>query len=335
MNVIFLTQWYPSADNPVAGIFVREHALAVAGFHQVYVIYVVGLRHELSSFPAITPVLDGPLSTYTLTYPPARIPKTTWINRMKVVDQVFVSLVSKGIHPDIIHANVHNTCDLAYFLHRRYRIPAVLTEHSTEYPRKLLSSRHRLMICLFMNRLHLIMPVSQDLVTHIQAYGVHAPFKVVPNTVNTDIFYPGDTKLSQLDGIKRILVVAGLTKVKGIDYLLRALAVVKKDGGQFHLEIAGDGPDRGKLSSLANDLGIKDEISFLGIRTKSEVANLMRQSDFLALTSRWDNQPVVVLEAMASGLPVLASRVGGFRRSCLPTKVSSQRWLILTISPRS
>lgn len=327
MNVIFLTQWYPSPENLVSGIFVREHAMAVAEYHRVYIIYVKGMRHELTGFPEVKPIQDGQLTTYVVTYPPGRVPKATWLNRIKAVFRVFESLLARNILPDIIHANVHNTSDLAYLLQLRYKIPAVLTEHSTEYPRKLLTKSNQIKIRFCMNRLKLIMPVSQDLVSHIQAHGIHAPFEVIPNTVNIDIFYPGNLKLSNQDGIKRILVVAALTKVKGIDYLLRALALVKQQGNRFIVLVAGDGPDRTALSSLAYELGISEDITFLGNRTKPQVAELMRQVDFLALTSRWDNQPVVVLEAMASGLPVLVSRVGG-----IPEVVSAEQGQLVEVA---
>lgn len=326
MNVIFLTQWYPSPENLVSGIFVREHAMAVAQYHQVYVVFVKGMRPELSTFPQIKPVQDGSLTTYVVTYPHGRIPKTTWLNRIKAVFRVFESLLARNILPDIIHANVHNTSDLAYLLQRRYKIPAVITEQSSEYPRKLFTKCNQIKIRFYMNRLKLIMPVSQDLGSHIQAYGIHAPFEVIPNTVNTDIFYPDNLKLSNQDGIKRILVVALLTKVKGIDYLLQALAIVKHQGIKFFLLVAGDGPDRSELSSLAYRLGISERISFLGNRTKPEIADLMRQADFLALTSRWDNNPVVVLEAMASGIPVLASQIGG-----IPEVVTSKQGILVKV----
>ena len=301
--------------------------MAVAEYHRIYIIHVKGMRHELTVFPEVKPVQDGPLTTYVVTYPPGRIPKTTWLNRIKAVFRVFESLLARNILPDIIHANVHNTSDLAYLLQRRYKIPAVITEHSTEYPRKLLTKSNQIKIRFYLNRLKLIMPVSQDSVSHIQAHGIHAHFEVIPNTVNTDIFYPGNLKLSNQDGIKRILVVAALTKVKGIDYLLRALALVKQQGNRFILLVAGDGPDRTALSSLAYELGISEDIFILGNRTKPEVAELMRQVDFLALTSRWDNQPVVVLEAMASGLPVLVSRVGG-----IPEVVSAKQGQLVEVA---
>jgi glycosyltransferase involved in cell wall biosynthesis len=163
----------------------------------------------------------------------------------------------------------------------------------------------------YVNQLQLIMPISQDLIIHMKKYGISGPFLPIPNTVDTEIFSPGLAKSSDKDGIKRILVVSRLSKEKGVDLLLRALAILNNEGRNFQLLIVGDGPERGELESMVSQLDLSNNTTFLGFRNRDEVAALMRQADLLAMTSYWDNQPVAILEALASGLPVLASNVGG------------------------
>jgi glycosyltransferase involved in cell wall biosynthesis len=157
----------------------------------------------------------------------------------------------------------------------------------------------------------MVMPVSENLITHMKGYGIRRPFIPVSNTVNCEIFHPDGTKLSQLDGIKRILAVSSLVEVKRIDLLLQSASILIKNGYKFHLLIVGDGPERDRLRTLAQQLDITDQVSVLGQKSKPEVAECMRQVDLLVLTSQWENQPVVILEALASGLPVVAPDLGG------------------------
>jgi len=73
----------------------------------------------------------------------------------------------------------------------------------------------------------------------------------------------------------------------------------------------GDGPNRSEYEELTNKLGLRDIVSFHGLKTKQEVAEFMRQCDFFVLSSLWENLPCVLIEAMASGLPIVATKVGG------------------------
>ena len=105
--------------------------------------------------------------------------------------------------------------------------------------------------------------------------------------------------------------VCRLTPVKGIEYLIRASGITRKNHGyqQGRLVIVGDGPLRPILEDLAREVGIADDTLFLGART--DVYDLMAAFDALALPSLHEGIPMVVLEAMAIGVPIIASRVGG------------------------
>jgi glycosyltransferase involved in cell wall biosynthesis len=164
-----------------------------------------------------------------------------------------------------------------------------------------------------------------DLLTHMQRHGIKGPFRVVPNVINPDIFYPSISSNRRGDLNKRILFVALLNPVKGVDYLLKAISIIHKKRGDFILQIIGDGPERHNLEVLAKELGLESKVFFLGIKGKEDVAQFMRQSDFLVLTSHWENQPNVLLEAMACGLPVVATKVGG-----VPEIVSPECGILVT-----
>jgi glycosyltransferase involved in cell wall biosynthesis len=105
----------------------------------------------------------------------------------------------------------------------------------------------------------------------------------------------------------RLLNVAALAEKKGHRFLLEALAELP----DVTLDIVGGGELRGELERRAATLGVADRVRFLGERPKHEVAELMRAADLFVLPSLAENLPVVLIEAQASGLPAVATAVGG------------------------
>jgi len=314
-HVIFITHWYPTEDNPISGIFIREHARAVALFHQVSIIHIVGVSQVGSG---IEKVADENLTVYRLSYPKPFFPKTGWLYRFLGARRIFQELIHSNHQPVIIHANVYSSSDLAYYLSRLYHCPAVLSEHASVYPRNLLSGFQLSYYRFFMNKLQLIMPVSSDLQGHMQRAGFRGPFKVIPNTVDTALFHPAYSKQRNAHKPLTILTVAMLQPVKGITYLLEAFASLRKTMMNCQLWIVGDGPERKRLQAQSKELQIAGQVSFLGIRAKREVADLMQQADLFCLPSLWETQSVALIEALASGLPVIAPAIGGIPEIITP-----------------
>jgi len=107
-----------------------------------------------------------------------------------------------------------------------------------------------------------------------------------------------------------ILFVGRLEKVKGLDILLRAISILNTQYNKvIRLAIVGIGPLKKGLEKMARELQIDDEIEFLG--TRKDINRLMKSSKVLVLPSRWEGLPMVILEAMSVGLPIVATRVGG------------------------
>jgi colanic acid/amylovoran biosynthesis glycosyltransferase len=119
------------------------------------------------------------------------------------------------------------------------------------------------------------------------------------------------------DGELRLLTVARLVEVKGIEYALRAVALLRTECPRLHYQIVGEGPLRGSLEKLAAELGLKGNVEFIGARPHEAVAQLHRQAHIFVLPSivtasgEEENQSVALIEAQASGLPVIATAVGG------------------------
>ena len=110
---------------------------------------------------------------------------------------------------------------------------------------------------------------------------------------------------------ERMLFVGRLAGIKGVPVLLRALARVAERRPAARLALVGDGPERGAIEREARRLGIADRVEFLGYLDQEAVAAELARSDLFVLPSFAEGVPVVLMEAMASGLPVVATRVAG------------------------
>ncbi|HET9379048.1 MAG TPA: glycosyltransferase family 4 protein [Chthoniobacterales bacterium] len=106
---------------------------------------------------------------------------------------------------------------------------------------------------------------------------------------------------------RRLLFVGRLVAAKGLPILLKALATLEG----IQLEVVGDGPDRKMLEDLAQSLGLSNRVEFLGYQSQADVRELLKQTDVFALSSFAEGVPVVLMEAMAAGIPVVATRIAG------------------------
>ena len=129
----------------------------------------------------------------------------------------------------------------------------------------------------------------------------------LPFGVDTELFTPGAS--ADADPL-RLLQVAALTPVKDQATLLRAVALVRQRGLPLVLDIAGSGPLEGRLRELARQLEIGDIVHFLGAVPHDELPQVYRRASVFVLSSRHEAQGMVVLEAAACGVPVVATAVG-------------------------
>ena len=110
---------------------------------------------------------------------------------------------------------------------------------------------------------------------------------------------------------KRLLFVGRLAAVKGLPVLFEAIAQLRQDRPNIILTIAGDGPDRQQLVQRAKELNIEENVRFLGYQSQSQVRELLAETDVFVMSSFAEGVPVVLMEAMAAGLPVVATRIAG------------------------
>jgi glycosyltransferase involved in cell wall biosynthesis len=187
------------------------------------------------------------------------------------------------------------------------RRPTVITENSSGWPRHLMTAGEVRRARIAFPRAALVCPVNRRLQEAIESYGVRGRFRIVPNTVDAQLFHAGQADASTKPW--RLVNISLHVEVKGLDVLLQAFSRLKH--AEATLELIGEGPLTPKLKELAKELGLHDRVRFAGLATPPEIAARLRASDAYVLSSLSENMPLAVLEALCCGLPVAATDVGG------------------------
>ena len=323
LKILFLPAWYPSEENRVAGVFVREHAQAVALYNDVTVVYNEGVGKHLNGlYKIVSDKTEDGIRTIRIRHKKFPIPKTSYFICLWSIFKAFRKLMREGWRPDITHAHVYSAGVPAVILGKIYKIPVVITEHWSGFSRHILGKFAIFKARFAMNRAKILLPVSQNLKESIESYGIKNRFQVIPNVINIEMFYPSTSQ--HRSEKKRILFVALLSPVKGIPYLLQALAQLREKRQDFVLDIVGDGPNRQDYEELTEKLELGEMVRFHGLKSKSEVAGYMRQCDFFIQPSLFETFGVTYIEAMACGKPIVSTKL-----PVLQEKISKDRGILV------
>jgi len=157
----------------------------------------------------------------------------------------------------------------------------------------------------FFNRFPYVTTPSEVMRQRLLSAGLRVPSAAVSNGVDTSLFHPRRSLFRPNPQSLTLLHVGRLGYEKRVDVVLRAFERLAHAFPQIRLVIAGDGPQAPKLQSLAKDLGIAHRIEFAGQVSHNQLANFYRQADIFVTASTIETQGLVVLEAMASGLPIV------------------------------
>ncbi|MTJ01724.1 glycosyltransferase [Idiomarina piscisalsi] len=245
---------------------------------------------------------------------------------------IFSSAVRKKVKafkPDIIH--VHHPFwigSLGVYMARRLKVPAVYTyhtrlEHYSHFvflPGSLFRNIiAHFLVRRFANKCDAVIVPTDSTEEYLRMIGVTAPTYVQPTGIEYDRFQhvePAEVeKLKKRLKIKDETVfvsVSRLSNEKNIDFMIDALAELKKATDKpFRLLIVGDGHQKQRLQTKIDELGLKQTIQLVGSVAPEKMANWYQLGDAFLFASQSETQGMVILEAMAAGLPVVAVRSSG------------------------
>jgi glycosyltransferase involved in cell wall biosynthesis len=318
VKVLFITNWYPTRDFSYGGVFVREHAKAVrAAGNYVVVLHLPqqgtrGLRELWAMEEEQDPELSEGIPTYHVRHRELRLRGFSFPLYLRAASGAYRRLREGGFEPDIIHAHVYGAGVPAIRIGKREGIPVVVTEQFTGFPRRTLNRAEVRKARYVYENAALGLPVSLHLQRSIEAYGIHGRFEIVPNVFDASLFFTAQRKLKKTDP-RRVIFVGNLepSQHKGFPTLLKALRLLGERRSDWRLDVIGEGPERSEYQRRTKAANLPAPVVFHGAQPKREIAEMMRGSDLFVLPSRFDNLPCVVVEALASGLPVVSTTVGG------------------------
>ncbi len=300
-HIMLLSSWYPNRLNPFNGDFVQRHAMAISLLNQVSVIHAEG-DPALNHWQCTVQKINDQLTEYLYYFPKSRWSVVNFIQKMRGI--------AKGMRQigsiDLIHANVVHY----HFIFLIFQsIPYIITEHATQYHRLNTLPNAWLKKIVYkpiFRQAKAVLTVSMHLGRKLENLFGPLAFQVIPNVVNTTIFYP----MKKHNEPFTFLHISNLSPVKNISGILEASLNLKKQGFIFKFFLGGNGDTQG-IDEFRKKENMESTLEILPSLTHEEVADQMRRADCFILFSDFENQPCVLAEAMASGLPFISTRVGG------------------------
>jgi len=305
MNILFLTQYYPFTEETFAGIFIKQQAEIISNHHNVTVLCFHVDDSWFNLFPKFHAKIKktSQLEEINLTlarsipfYNQANYFLGTWIYARRHL------LKTKKF--DCIHAHVAYPAGVMAFLFKKLlNIPYILTEH-TRIKSQSRSIFHKILIKAAYKQTDKIIAVSSFLAKEIKDKYRLNPV-VIPNVVDMNRF---SMTHAQPDRFEIGFIGNFNNTNKGLDVLLKAC---KKIMFPFRLHIVGNGSLVEQYKSMAVDLGISDNCIFYGAMKTREIPKFYTALNLFVLASRYETFGIVLVEAMASGLPVISTNCGG------------------------
>ena len=333
MNILHLLSWFPTPDDPTLGNFcVRMIDALPEDCHSV-ILSVCDGKNMTKSFEVKE--IEGAHHTHVQIY--IRPPKVNAIRKLKMLRMYQYGLkyiTKRFFEPDLIHLHVtYPLGQVALLWKKLFGYKYVLTEHWTIYQpqnKDVLVGKLKRKIVKIANNAELIMPVSLDLQRCMEGHGVQNRFQVIYNLVNTDMFKLRpciDSSLrtnlrgNDMHGRKKqMLHISTLRdEAKNFSGILRTIEKLRQQRDDFELHVIHD-YDAPEFKTFVKEHNLEDCIIFHGKKTSAEVAQAYQDADFFVLFSNFENLPCVIVEAFASGVPVLSTAVGGIAEILSPER---------------
>lgn len=311
MYTLFVSRGYPTAKYKMNGIFEFDQAKALVneGLQVVYAAVDLRSLRRWRSWGVHKKVIDG-VHVYEINLPLGRVSKKLKLKVGEFALNLLYKKIAKDFgQPDVIHGHFSDYGYMAAKLSEKVKLPLVVSEHSSLINQEVIDpvlyevcdyTYHRA------DALIAVSPAFRDV--------IKKQFKVdsiyIPNIVDLDVF-KYKKKDNNDKGNFNFTSVGNLKAVKRFDLLLKAFATVFKDNKDVTLTIFGDGVKRQELISLQKDLGLSEQVSFKGLSSREDIAKHYLSSDSFVLASQSETFGVAYIEALAMGLPVIATKSGG------------------------
>lgn len=312
MKIFIIARGYPSQKEPTWGCFEKDQAEALSqSGHQVTILSVDTRFRFYWRTLGIHYTKENNITAYNIfVFPYALlflIPKQfkNWFYTLQL-ELLYKHVVQKEGKPDILYSHyLHNTYK-ALRIHKKYNIPLVGIEHWSQMAFQPIPKATIALAKQVYSSIDSLISVSSALRDNIlKQIGVNSI--VIPNMVGKEFCYHEHHHTTP---IVRIVSTGRLVFEKRFDLLISALANIHQP---FVLDIIGNGPEKNKLQQLIQKHNLKNNVNLLGYKSKQEIVKILQNSDLFVLPSQSETFGVAYIEALACGLPIIATDCGGPR----------------------
>lgn len=305
MKILFLTPWYPDENNSFHGIFVRDQAVAAKQQHEVW---LISSKIDYSKFGIFSSEVKESefhgVKEFRIKIKKS-LPIFNQLNFFLLTVWHTWQLTS-SFNPDIIHGNIGYPGGFwAWCTGKILNKPFIVTEHTRIY-NNFRTKIHRWLSIFSLKRASAIVSVSPWHANEIAALLSIQPV-VIPNIVRFENFENIKPSLPS-QRVQFGFLGSMNTDVKGLDLLLKAVSSIQQD---FTLHVGGDGVLLEGYRAMAREFGITEKCIFYGRLTPEQVPSFMSRLHFFVSASRSETFGISIVEAMAAGLPVVATKSGG------------------------
>lgn len=299
LHILFLCGWYPSRVLPTNGDFIQRHAEAVSLLHKVSVLHIISDENCTKNIQIVSKEVNG-VQTHIGYVKKSLNPIVKAIRFYKAYKRILQQVGNF----DIIHLNELFPFGMFTFLQKK---PFIVTEHWTGYHEpqsKNIGFWQRYLSKKIVKRAYTVCPVSKNLKMSMEQLGLQGSYNIVPNVVDTDLFFPTEVKKNLKFNILHISNM--IDAHKNTSGLLEAVAKITFD---YTLTLIGE--KSSKYKTLIDTLNITKKVNCIEHLPHSEIPKHLQQADVFLLFSNYENLPCVILESFASGTPVISTNVGG------------------------
>ncbi len=313
-NILFISSWYPNRNNNTHGIFNRFFAEAVSVYNNVYVIHAVSEDNCPKDFELVVSKQDL-FEEVIVYFDKTKVNPISKIKRYKKAYQIALNyFLNKNIKFDFIHCNVALNAGIAAIeIKQQLKIPLVVNENWTGYLPEDGNYKglwKKYFVKKIIKESDVISPVTKHLAKAMQGHGLKGNYQIVPNVCDVGLFRILKTETNQK--LRFIHVSALVDEQKNVSALLKVFAKCVRENTNMELVIVGKGGDEEFLKDIvAGDESLNKAVSFVGRKVGEELVLEINKADCLLMFSHYENLPLVILESMACGKPVISSNVGG------------------------
>lgn len=309
MKVFVISRGIPSEKYPLYGIFEYDQAKALTKCGVDVSMLVIDFRsiRYKRKYGLFSYVKDD-VKVFELS-----LPLGIYRRALPLLQMLLMLLYKKAVRkvgvPDIIHAHFYSIAAIASIIKKKKNIPFFITEHSSKLnkDKSLISELDKDLTAKAYSHADTVIAVSKALSINLKN-NFDIDNVVVHDIVDVDNYHYVKTNNNQHFNF---ISVGNLIHLKGFDLLINAFNKAFAYDNNVFLNIVGDGIEKDNLQNLINQYDINDRVRLLGQKSRAELCNIIRESDAFVLASRSETFGVVYVEAMACGLPVIATRCGG------------------------